>query len=433
MNTPSTQDRLRRRIVWPLLILLILGATVELGFRGVRRALSDMRDFAVVYTSTRAFERGKNPYDDSVLRAIWLEANHYKPDDSNALDLALYPPTTYLLLSPLALLDWTGVRWAWICINLMGVAVLVVSLTRYGPGKLSPWKTACTTAFILGFGPIHTAIAKGQLAVVVAAILALAIVAEARNAVVLTAILIGVAVSLKPQIAAPVMVLYLVQRRWTGISVVAGVASALLCVADLRLFWAGVPWVGSLVRNVSLAAAPGGIYDPSSTNPLAFQLVNASALLHRLTSNQAALTLLLAAIGVLVCFFLWKRGQYCRDLLADPTAFAAACVLGLVLVAHRYYDAAVLVFVFVWALRGTSGWRRIPGLISIAGCLVMAFPLPALLISSGHSRAPSLISQALWDAVIIQQQSWVLLIILAALTTALLNPPKSDGSRPAIA
>jgi Glycosyltransferase family 87 len=425
---PQTSPRdlsWRLRIGWTVLVVLILAATGELALRGFRRALSDMQDFAVIYSSTRAFETGRNPYDGAAMRAAWLEATHAKPGDPTPDDLALYPPTTYLLLSPLALLDWTHVRWAWISLNLIGVAVLVVALARVEPGKLPPWKMACATAFVLGFGPIHTAIAKGQLAVVVAAILALAVVAEARNAVLLAAILLGLAASLKPQIAAPVIVLYLLQSRWKAIAVVAGVTSGLLCLAWLRLWWAGVSWIGPLLRNVSLASQAGGVYDPAPTNPLAFQLVNASALFRRLIGNQTAVTLLLAGIGITVCFVLWKRGQNRFDLLADNTAFAAACVLGLVLVSHRYYDASVLVFVFVWALRSASTWQRqIGGLISIAGCLVMAFPLPALLISSGHARAPSAIPQTLWDAVVIQQQSWVLLVVLAALTTALLGDPE---------
>jgi len=426
VNTSSTQDPLRRRIVWALLIVLILAAAGEFGIRGVRRALTDMGDFAVIYASTRAFDAGQNPYDASAMRAAWLQAGQNKPGDPNPDDLALYPPATYLLLSPLALLDWTHVRWAWILINLISVAVLIATLTRYWQGELSPWKTALVAAFILGFGPIHTAIAKGQLAVVVAALLALAVVAEVHKATVLAAILIGLAASLKPQIAAPVIILYLIQRQWKAIAVVAAVTAGLLSMAWLRLAAAGVSWLSSLLHNVSLASQPGGVYDPSPTNPLAFQLVNASALLRRLIGNPAAVTLLLAAIGLLVCFFLWKRGPYCRDLLADPTAFAAVCVLGLVLIAHRYYDATVLVFVFVWALTGTASWRRTPGLTSILGCLILAFPVPALLISSGHARAPSAVPQTLWDAVVIQQQSWVLLVVLVALTAALtaaLNPP----------
>lgn len=422
-QTSVRNSSLRQRIGWTLLIVLILAAAGELGLRGFRRALSDMQDFAVIYSSTRAFETGKNPYDPSAMRVAWLEASNNQPGDPNPEDLALYPPTTYLLLSPLALMDWTHVRWAWLFINLICVAVLVVTLTRYWPGKLSSWKVACSTAVILGFGPIHTAIAKGQLAVLVAAILALAIVAEARHAVVLAPILIAFAASLKPQIAAPVVVLYLLQRQWRAIAVCAGATLGLLGIASLRLYWTGVSWMGSMFRNVGLAAQPGGVYDPSSTNPLAYQLVNASALLHVLTSNQAVITLLLASIGVLVCFFLWKRGKYCLDLLSDPTAFGAACVLGLVLVAHRYYDAAVLVFVFVWALREAFSWRSTGALISIAGCLVMAFPVPALLISSGHSHAPFAISQTLWDAVVLQHQSWVLLIVLFALTAALKVSP----------
>jgi hypothetical protein len=427
----SVRGRSSRQFIgWILLAVLILAAAGELGFRGFRRAVSDLQDFSIIYSSTRAFETGRNPYDASAMHAASLEAGHNEPDSSNRKELAVYLPTTYLLLSPLALLDWDHARWAWLAINLIAVGVLLVTVPRFGPGKLPPWKIACATAFILGFGPIHTAIAKGQPSVVVTAILALALVAESRKAVGPAAMLIGLAACLKPQMVAPVILLYFLQRQWKAIAVVAGVTSGLLSIAWLRLAWVGVSWPGSLLRNVSFEMQPGGVYDSSPTYPLVFQLVNASALLHRLTSNQAAVTIVLAGVGITVCFFLWKRGQNRFDLLADPTAFAAACVLGLVLISHRYYDASVLVFVFVWALRGASDWRRqIGGLISIAGCLVMAFPLPALLISSGHARAPFAIPQTLWDAVVIQQQSWVLLVVLVAVTTALIGDPKDERLR----
>jgi hypothetical protein len=470
------------RIGWALLMLLILAAAGELAIRGVRRALSDMQDFAVIYASARAFDAGQNPYDAAAIRAAWLEGTHNGPI-APPVDLALYPPSTYLVLSPLALLDWNRVQWAWIGLNLIAVAVLILALTRYAPCKLSPQKrkacgahlqaeqeqvrsalrlarvpqkrkgcgahrradrelaraalrlarvpqeTAWIAAFILGFGPIHTAIYKGQLAVVVAAVLALALVAEGRQAAVPAAILIGFAASLKPQIAAPVVFLYLLQKQWKALAVVAGVTSGLLGIAWLRLSWAGVSWLGPLLRNVRLAAAPGGVYDPSPSNPIVYQLVNASALLRRLTSSQSAIALFLAAVAVVAGFFLWKRGQYRLDLLADPAAFSAACVLGLVVISHRYYDAVVLVFVFVWALTGSRYWRGPTALISIAGCLVMAFPLPALFMTSGLARAPFAIPQILWDVVVVQHESWVLLMVLVALTAALAGPPAERPTR----
>jgi len=434
VNTPFTRHPLRLRIGWALLIVLILAAAGELAIRGVGRALSDMQDFSVIYASTRAFDAGQNPYEASAIRAAWLEATRDRPSPPPP-DLALYPPSTYLLLSPLALLDWNRVRWAWIGMNLIAVAVLIVALTRYWQGHSPPRRTALIAAFILGFGPIHTAMYKGQLAVVVAAVLALALVAEARQAAVLAAILIGFAASLKPQIAAPVVFLYLIQKQWKSIAVVAGVTSGLLGIAWLRLSWAGVSWLGPMLRNVLLAAAPGGVYDPSPTNPIFYQLVNTSVLLRRLTSYQPAVTLFLAAVVIVVGFFLWKRGQYRLDLLADPAAFSAVCVLGLVVISHRYYDAVVLVFVFVWALKvgltGSRHWRRPAALISIAGCLVMAFPLPALFMTSGLARAPFGIPQILWDVVVVQHESWVLLVVLVALTSALAGPPAGEPKRAA--
>ncbi len=429
MTNPSQiipGSSLGRWIGWTLLIVLILAAAGELTIRGFGRALYDLQDFGVIYSSTRAFVTGHNPYDSAAMQAEWSEANHKRPNGPAPVDLALYPPPTYLLLSPLAFLDWAAVRWAWLLANAIAIAVLLVTLTRYWPGNLPPWKIALAAAFILGFGPIHTAIYKGQLTVLVTAVLALAIVAEDRRAVVFAAILLAVAGCLKPQIAAPVVLLYLFQRRWKAIAVMAGVTLSLLGVASLRLYWAGVSWIGLLLRNLSLASKPGGVYDPAPTNPLLDQLVNTSALLRRLTNNRAIVALVLVAIGLAVCFLLWKRGRFVADLLSDRAAFGTACVLGLVLISHRYYDAAVLLFVFVWALSEATSRLRIPVLIAIAGCFVLAFPGQVLLRVSGHSQAPSAIPQPLWDALVMQHQSWILLVVLAALTTALtVTPPVS--------
>jgi hypothetical protein len=405
-------------ILWTLLVVLILASTAELGLRGFRRALADMQDFAVIYASTRAFESGKNPYDPTEMRSAWHEAGPHNPGDPAPDDLALYPPTTYLLMSPLALLDWSSVRWAYLFLNLIAIAVLVVTLTRYGPRTLPAWKIAFTAAFILGFGPIHTALAKGQLVVIVAAILALAFVAEIRQAFVLAPVLVALAGCLKPQIAAPVVVLYLIQKRWKPIATCAAVSLGILGLAALRLYLAAIPWVGSMLRNIGLASAPGGVYDSSPTNPIVFQLVNASALFHRLNANQPLVIALLATIAALVCFVLWKRGLQGPDLFSDLGAFSVACVLGLVLISHRYYDATVMVFVVAWALQGVSTRLRTAAWISIAGCLIMAFPLQALLITAGYARAPYAIPQVLWDTFVIQHQAWVLLIVLFALTVA---------------
>jgi Glycosyltransferase family 87 len=407
-----------RWLSWTLLIILLLGTAGEFTWRGPRRALSDMEDFGIVYESARAFADGRNPYDSLAMRRSWQETSREQQRDilvPTPGEFSLYPPATYLVLSPLALMKWNLVKWVWLSLNLLSLAVLLATLRRIG--QLPPWKTALTAAFILGFGPIHTAIAKGQLVIILAAILALALVAEVSKADVLAAILVGFAASLKPQIAAPVFLLYLVQRRWKPLAVAAGLSVGLLCVAWIRLSWIHVSWIPSLIQNVG-AATHGGVYDPSPQNPLAYQLIDASALLHRLTNDGLLIVLLMAIIGVSVCVLLWKRGQYRPDLLADPTAFAGVCVMGLVLISHRYYDAAVLVFVFVWALAASPSLRAAKR-VSIVGCIIMAFPVPALLVSLGYAHAPSGIPQTLWGAVVIQQQSWILLAILIALATAL--------------
>jgi hypothetical protein len=402
-----------------LIVLLLFAATAEFGIRGFRRALFDMQDFTVIYSSTRAFQAGESPYDNLAMNAAWRDANHGSVGDSNPQGLALYPPTTYLLLTPLALVDWSRARWAWMLVNFFSVAVLIVVVTHYWLGSLPRWQAGCAAAFILGFGPIHTGIAKGQLALPAIALLALALAAHVRKSPGVGAVFVALAACLKPQMVVPVLVLYLIQKQWKALGIVTGVGSSLMCIAWARLSLAHVAWIGQLAENLKIASTPGGVYDPSPLNPLAFQLVNASALIQVLTGSHTAIELAPVGIGLVGCLCLWQRRQCFRDLFADPAAFSAACVLGLVLLSHRYYDATVLVFVFVWALRSAklaAAW------LTIIGCLLMAFPLPALLVSLGYAKAPLGVSQALWDAAVLHQENVALLVMLITLLSVLARP-----------
>lgn len=433
LSNLSPAPAVRQRIAWILLVFLILASAGELAWRGFRRAPSDFQDFAIIYASLRAFHTGNNPYDPSALRAAAVQSGNVQQSDPNPQNLATYLPTTYLLLSPLAALDWSQARWAWIFVDFVAVVLLLLALTRYGPVRLPPWKTAFAVVFILGFGPIHTAIAKGQFAVLLTALLALALAAESRHHATLAAVLIALAACLKPQVVAPVVLLYFLQKRWKAIATIAAICSGILAIAWVWLASIGVSWIDSLLHNVRFEMQPHGVYDPSPTNPLSFQLVNASPFFHLLIGNQEIITIVLTAIAIAVLFLLLKVSQVSNDILADPLAFGGACVWGLVFLTQRYYDAAVLVFVVVWALNDLSTTRRIPALISIAGCIIMAFPLPAFLVSSGYSSAPGPIPQKFWDAVVIHQQSWVLLIVLAAIMIALANRSRPQRFNSAIA
>jgi hypothetical protein len=274
-------------------------------------------------------------------------------------------------------------------------------------------------AFILGFGPLHTGIAKGQLSVVLVGMMALAVVLERRGKTVAAALLVALCIALKPQLGAPFVLLYVLQKRWKETALVGATWAALLACADLRLRWAAVPWIQPMLRSLRVAIEPGEVYDSSAANPLSYQLVNAAMLFQRIVHGQFLVNCLVGGMCLAVLYFLWRRGQSCHDLLGDAISIASISVLTLLVVAHRYYDAVLLVFPFAWALKDLSGRRVTKSLIVIVACLILSAPGPAFLVQMGLSVAPSFVPQAGWDIFVMPHQVWTLLVLMATLTLAI--------------
>ena len=115
-----------------MLIAFCVFAVVKFTARGPVRAAWNSGDFRAVYVASRAWARGLDCYDPAALSSIWNSAG-VGVGPAPQLELhALYPPTTYVLLSPISQLTWTSAKFIWAVINLLALVLLWFCLARIG-------------------------------------------------------------------------------------------------------------------------------------------------------------------------------------------------------------------------------------------------------------------------------------------------------------
>src|SRR6202021_3214782 len=89
----------------PLLVLFI--SSLVLLAAGGARVIHSSNDFVPVYTGARCLLHGCNPYDTSQLEQQFYQAGGHAGElPSWLIDVPVYPPSTFLVLSLLALLPF---------------------------------------------------------------------------------------------------------------------------------------------------------------------------------------------------------------------------------------------------------------------------------------------------------------------------------------
>src|SRR5271156_6664161 len=81
---------------------------------GAARVFQASNDFVPVYTGARCLLHGCNPYDTSQLEQQFFQAGGRAAElPSWQIDVPGCPPSTFLVLSPLALLPFPAARLVW--------------------------------------------------------------------------------------------------------------------------------------------------------------------------------------------------------------------------------------------------------------------------------------------------------------------------------
>ncbi len=172
----------------------------------------------------------------------------------------LNPPLLTVLLAPFAWLDaLTAYRvWVVLCVLMVVGSLLLVAREL----RLRPVPVAFVMVAVLASSPLHGTLVLGQIYPVLLVGLVAGWLAERRGRGVLAAVLFGVTVSLKPSLA-PVLLLYVAQRRWAPLragvasAVVASLAGVAVCGPASGLAWLHIAFSSPVPDTVDNASLPG--------------------------------------------------------------------------------------------------------------------------------------------------------------------------------
>ena len=99
-------------------VLVLSVSAIVLFVVGGARVFRASNDFVPVYTGARCLLHDCNPYDTSQLEQQFFLAGGRATDlPSWDIDVPVYPPSTFLVLSPLALFPFPAARLIWFMLN----------------------------------------------------------------------------------------------------------------------------------------------------------------------------------------------------------------------------------------------------------------------------------------------------------------------------
>jgi len=417
---------MRFRALMLVVIVVMLG---DLVFRGVvPNFTTGKNDFTDPYVASWLWRHGTNPYDVAQATIAGKALT-----ESPMRVVPIYPPTTYMLVSPLTLLSW---QWANLVLatletlSVCGMALCVVAISRHAPRDSEAWVIA---ALVVAFASFHTAVHVANISVISTVLCALAVYLASRDGDLWAGVLLGVATCLKPHLGVWLFAFYLLRRKWRLVA--AGSMSGLLLLAA-SLARVGVPvntMLSNYYGNLHYWFRPGGQNDFSLANPIRFDLANFQIVLDPLLGRSGANAVAygLAAFG----FVLWMYAVYRNPRCSTALALTSALALSFLPVYHRVYDTGILTLVLAWifgsAAHDPNGIdadhrHRLVKRIAFALFLLLMLPIQSVAIRAQAYLSPQAAQPWWWNSVIAPYTSWTLLAFSAVLLYALLASPRTN-------
>ncbi|HZZ00032.1 MAG TPA: glycosyltransferase family 87 protein [Candidatus Baltobacteraceae bacterium] len=323
--------------------LIVIGITIA---RPERTPGPLQRDFEAYWSAGATFNAGKSPYG----RAIW-DAERTVPGVDPTHDEMLpfiSPPSTLLIWSALARLPFDPATRVWYGVLLCALVGLIVASLR-GSGEPVTFFSFCATlALAVGFGPVTSNLALGQIAIT--AFLGATVATTARSWPVKT--LASFVALFQPNVALGLV--SQLGRNITTLAILAAAACGYLCGALL----VGLAWP---IRYVSFvwSHAAGERYGAIQYTPAAVAYG-----LHWPPPLPELTSVLLACAAALAAIVAWRRLE---NGFARFAAFSA--LTPFVATFFHDHDFVVAFPAAVWCALRTRGTDRTIGL---AGALLVS-------------------------------------------------------------
>jgi hypothetical protein len=306
-----------------LRILTIAIAAIIFFMLGALRASQTKNDFVPVYDGARCMLHGCNPYGTGVL---------------------LYPPSTLLALSPLALFR-SPVAWLlWFLLNgglFVTAVVLVVSLC---PSR-HRWLATALGAVLLAGSSQLLILAQPSAFAVSLVVIGVFLFLRGRS-LFFGAVLLMFSLAVKPQIGG-LIVLYLfwrgIHRRYAALAIGGAIALLLCGGLVLKMEPQSANWVSDLRANLAFAGAPGATDDPRPSNEQAGAALNLQTITSIFFRDEKVFNIAAYVIfGSL--FVVWATAvQRMKPTIENHLlSLGALSVLTLLPIYHRNYDSRFL-------------------------------------------------------------------------------------------
>jgi len=308
------------------------------------KALRGHADFRQLYVAGYMVRTGhRTQLYDYAAQAYFQ--NTLVSNDERALPF-IRPAYQALMFVPFSLLRYRTAYLGFLLLNLLLLALAFLMLQPRLRGLSRVWP-GLPPALFLGFYPVALALMQGQDSILLLALLAAALVSLERNRDLTAGALAGVGL-FKFQIVVPIVLLFLLWRRWRFVK---GFMFSAILVGLLSFITSGwaetVVFVHSLLSvGAGLPAVPGGINFPLRINIMA----NLRGLIYGLASLRApqrwlqVTTLLLSS---LVVISVRARGRQQRGGDALVLAITAGVVVSYYLFIH---DLSILLIPIVLTL-----------------------------------------------------------------------------------
>jgi hypothetical protein len=351
-------------------MILAGGAAFSMwGFVLARDSPKSMSDLYPIYNHARVLIEHQDPYIESAPTYDRLLSEGFLDSHSIAvyglpIVPCVYPPTSLLLLTPLAMLHWGPAHFIW-----MGLIVSSLII-----GSILIWtvtldQAPLISAVLIGFVLINSesVLFEGNAAGVAVALCIVAVWSFVQERVVLLgSICLAISLALKPHDSALVWLCFLLcgtaYRKRALQSLLYVSVLAAVAVGWVRLV--SPHWPRELASNVAALSLRGGVNDPgphSSTGLIVNSAINLQTVFAVIWDKPAFYNFASYALcGLLFVFWLIRTIRSPMSIFRMWMSLAFISALSMLPIYHRHHDAKLLILgvpacALLWSRHRASG------------------------------------------------------------------------------
>jgi len=397
---------------------------------GTYKASHFSKDLIPVYSGVRCLLHGCNPYDTAQLEEQYLAGD----GDAKLLGgdfwrsyIPVYPPSTFLVLSPMGLLRFPVLRPVWAILS-SGLFIIAAGAVLFACPRRYRWVATILVSLFLVVKVNTSLLAQGNPTPFAIALLILGTVLLLRDRnIPLATLLLMISLAVKPQLGG-LIALYFVAKRihWRAVVVAMAGALMILVIAGviLRVNPRSHDWVPSLQANVAESIQPGQTNDPRPESLGAMGIVNLQTITSVFfddskTFNAAAFGIFAAMLAVWIAAVL-KANNGPND---HYLPISALVLLSLLPVYHRSGDDLLLLLTIPAVILILEKRPALGAWVAVMTAMVCVAEFTDSLrvhIVQHYFGWPGILQHKVLVILLLRQQSLLLLVLFGLYLTALL-------------